>query len=220
MRSTLPFLLLAAALPLAAQAPAPPDVARERTAFTNWLTRSPRSPYAAASLERDDDGRITFRFGPLRNVHPPAWYDFDSAFVVTGTLRPPAAPAARRILRLEGTEAEATEAGTFEATLRGAPVRLTVLRVPDDGTDEAELTIYFRDATSDRGSYPAGRFAVLHPLGGNRYRLDFNRARNPFCAYSTVYPCPVPWPGNTLEAAVAAGERYVTTFTAGGAVRP
>lgn len=208
------------AAPLAAQQPAPPDVARERTAFTNWLTRSPRSPFAAAALDRGEDGRIVVRYGPLRNVHPPAWYDFDSAFVVTGTLRPPAASAARRILTLEGVEAEATEAGTFEGTLHGAALRLTVLRIPDHASDEAELMIYFRDATSDRGTYPAGRFAVLDPLGGGRYRLDFNRARNPFCAYSTVYPCPVPWPGNTLTAAVTAGERYVTTFTSSGAVRP
>ena len=81
-------------------------------------------------------------------------------------------------------------------------------RLPGQSAEEWELEIYFRDATSGRGSYPAGRFVSLQPLGSGRYLLDFNRARNPFCAYSSVYPCPVPWAGNTITGPVAAGERY------------
>jgi uncharacterized protein (DUF1684 family) len=46
------------------------------------------------------------------------------------------------------------------------------------------------------------------PLGGNRYLADFNSARNPWCAYNTVFPCPAPWPGNTIRAKVEAGEKY------------
>ena len=76
------------------------------------------------------------------------------------------------------------------------------------GTEESELEIYFRDGTNGEGSYPAGRFVALVPESGGRYRLDFNRARNPFCAYSTAYPCPAPWRGNTIAAPVRAGERY------------
>ena len=58
------------------------------------------------------------------------------------------------------------------------------------------------------GSYPAGRFVSLLPRPDGSYFLDFNRARNPFCAYNTVYPCPAPWSGNNLPDAVKAGERY------------
>ena len=85
---------------------------------------------------------------------------------------------------------------------------LRVRRFPGASDDEAELEIYFRDGTSGQGSYPAGRFVSLDPIGGGRYRLDFNRARNPFCAYSSVYPCPAPWPGNTIAGRIEAGERY------------
>jgi uncharacterized protein (DUF1684 family) len=76
------------------------------------------------------------------------------------------------------------------------------------GEDEAEMQVFFRDSTNGRGSYPAGRFVTLDPAGSGRYRLDLNRARNPFCAYNTVFPCPPPWPGNSIPAAIAAGERY------------
>jgi uncharacterized protein (DUF1684 family) len=82
-----------------------------------------------------------------------------------------------------------------------------VRRLPGDA-DETDLQIYFRDATSGQGSYPAGRFVSLTPLRDGRYLVDFNRARNPFCAYSSVYPCPAPWPGNSLSVAVRGGERY------------
>jgi uncharacterized protein (DUF1684 family) len=83
-----------------------------------------------------------------------------------------------------------------------------VRRIPTPRTEESELEIYFRDGTNGRGTYPAGRFVTLVPEVDGRYRLDFNRARNPFCAYSTAYPCPAPWPGNTVPAPVRAGERY------------
>ena len=63
-------------------------------------------------------------------------------------------------------------------------------------------------ATNGEGTYPAGRFVTLDPLADGRFRLDFNRARNPFCAYSSAYPCPVPWTGNRIEARIEAGEQY------------
>ena len=106
------------------------------------------------------------------------------------------------------------DAGTFRgramATLRSVTgqgilavsvVALALLgctKVIDDDTD----------GTSGTGSYPAGRFVTLAPIAGGRYRLDFNRSRNPFCAYNAAYPCPAPWRGNTIAVPVAAGERY------------
>ena len=137
------------------------------------------------------------------------WFPYDSAVVVNGALEPPAQPEARRLLALDGLEAEATLAGTFTGALGGVPLRLTVYRIPEPGTDDAELQVFFRDATSGNGSYPAGRFLTLTPLGRAGYRADFNRARNPFCAYNTVFPCPLPWRGNTVAIPIAAGERYV-----------
>jgi hypothetical protein len=91
----------------------------------------------------------------------------------------------------------------------GRPVRLRVRRIPTGIEEESELEVYFRDGTNGQGSYPAGRFLSLVPAGEGRYRLDFNRARNPFCAYSSAFPCPAPWRGNSIPAKVEAGERYL-----------
>lgn len=137
----------------------------------------------------------------------PEHYPHDPALVFEGSLAPPERRATVRLLAVDGVETEAAEAGTVTVPIGGRRTRLRVRRIPT-GEEESELEIFFRDATSGEGTYPAGRFVSLIPLGDGRYRLDFNRARNPFCAYSSAYPCPAPWSGNTIAASIEAGERY------------
>ena len=133
-------------------------------------------------------------------------YNPSSVYIVT--LTPAREARIQRVLAPDGVEVEATDAGTVNVTIGGVPVTLSVKRLPGATQDESELEIYFRDATAGHGSYPAGRFLSLIPRPDGRYLLDFNRARNPFCAYNTVYPCPAPWRGNLVTRPVKAGERY------------
>jgi uncharacterized protein len=139
---------------------------------------------------------------------PPAYYPSNEALVFVGSLAPPENPGRVRVLAVDGVETEAVEAGTVTVPIGETRTRLRVRRIPT-GPEESELEIYFRDATNGEGTYPAGRFVTLVPEPGGGYRLDFNRARNPFCAYSTAYPCPAPWSGNSIPAPVQAGERYL-----------
>lgn len=148
-------------------------------------------------------------FDSARARKAPRWYAHDPSLEFVGALTPPATPASRRLLTPDGIEVEATEAGTVVVPLGGIATTLRVMRIPDPATGEAELEIFFRDSTNTGGTYPAGRFVALVPERAGRYRLDFNRARNPFCAYSSAYACPLPWQGNVLPAHVRAGERYV-----------
>jgi uncharacterized protein (DUF1684 family) len=147
-------------------------------------------------------------FGPGHKGKAPSYYEYDASWSVTGTLAPPAVRSTQRILTLDGLEVDAANAGTLSLTAAGTPVQLRVYRIPDEDSGESEMMIYFRDETNGQGSYPAGRFLALIPIGGDRYLIDFNRARNPFCAYSGAFPCPAPWPGNSLGVRVEAGERY------------
>jgi hypothetical protein len=158
-----------------------------------------------------DPGRgVVTVFGPPPDaVTVPGWYGYRSDLVVEGVLTPPGRRASRRMLGLDGVEVEAFLAGTIGVPVAGRLVRLTVYRMPVPGTEESDLMIFFRDETNGRGTYPPGRFLALVPLGGDRYRVDFNRARNPFCAYNGIFPCPLPWPGNAIAAPVEAGEKYV-----------
>jgi hypothetical protein len=147
-------------------------------------------------------------FGPSRSNRATRYYDPAPSYVFVGPLAPPDRQVTSRVLGMDGIEVEAAEAGSVLVPIGGTRVRLRVLRVPFPGGEESDLEIFFRDATNGHGSYPAGRFVSLVPAGAGRYRLDFNRARNPFCAYSSAYPCPAPWRGNTIPASVTAGERY------------
>lgn len=153
--------------------------------------------------------RVLTVYGPTRSEKAAEYYGYDPTLVFVGPIAPPEEAARVRLLTLDGIEAEAIEAGTVVVPIGGKPARLRVRRIPTGIEDESELEIYFRDGTNDAGTYPAGRFVTLIPAGEGRYRLDFNRARNPFCAYSSAYPCPAPWRGNTIEAKVEAGERYL-----------
>ena len=162
-------------------------------------------------------GRATLTvFGDaLHSREPPIWYEYDPKLAFTVSLVPDPSAASQRLLAPDGVEVEATEAGTVTFQLGGAARTLRVMRLPGATEDESELEIYFRDATADHGTYPAGRFVPLIVLSGGRHLLDFNRARNPFCAYNGVYPCPAPWKGNALPVPIRAGERY-----RGSTVRP
>lgn len=153
--------------------------------------------------------RITLTvFGPPHDARMPAYFPWRAAAVDTVELVAPTERRSVLLLSAHGTDVEAMEAGTVTVTRFGTPVTLRVRRFPGATEDESDLEINFRDGTSGQGSYPAGRFVALEPLGNGKYLLDFNRARNPFCAYNTVFPCPAPWPGNAITARVEAGETY------------
>ena len=150
---------------------------------------------------------VTFYGRTPKTAKPPVYFGYQPSWRSIVSLEPTTVPAAVPLLGSDGVEAEATEAGRVRVSAGGQRVLLRVFRFPT-GAEESELEIYFRDRTNGSGSYPAGRFVSLVPTGDGRYVLDFNRSRNPFCAYNTVYPCPAPWRGNTLPMAVEAGERY------------
>lgn len=148
-------------------------------------------------------------FAPLTGeVDHPGWFPERPDLSVEGQLRRPERTGERRMLGLDGVEVRAALAGTFEGEVMGEAFALTAYSIPVAGSEETEVSIFFMDGTSGDETYPPGRFVVLQPLGRGRYRLDFNRARNPFCAYNTVFPCPLPWAGNALETRVEAGELY------------
>ena len=89
--------------------------------------------------------------------------------------------------------------------------------------EEASLTIYsdmygqefflpFRDGTSGKETYGAGRYLDNHrpgivDLGNGRFKIDFNYNYNPYCAYNLAYSCPLPPRENWLTVPIRAGEK-------------
>lgn len=117
----------------------------------------------------------------------------------------PAPPRRLRIPRTGGDEASYVRVGTF--TVRLADSAATLAAYEGDGYAHGELFVPFRDATSAKETYGAGRYLEALPLRGGRYRLDFNRAYHPYCAYDDRFTCPLPPQENWLSQPVRAGER-------------
>ncbi len=72
--------------------------------------------------------------------------------------------------------------------------------------EQGQVFFNFRDASCNTVAYQPGRFldATITPSG--RIRLDFNRAYNPPCAYTSFATCPLPHKENLLKVAIEAGE--------------
>jgi uncharacterized protein len=91
--------------------------------------------------------------------------------------------------------------GHFALTLPDGAVKLALYE------SDGHAFIPFRDKTSGKETYGAGRY--LDPPQGHdgRYIIDFNAAYNPYCAYNESYSCPFPPPENWLQVPVPAGEK-------------
>lgn len=74
------------------------------------------------------------------------------------------------------------------------------------------LFLPFTDLSNNKTSYGGGRYIDLDlkSIKKNKIEVDFNKAYNPYCAYSDGYRCPIPPEENDLNFAVLAGEKLYT----------
>lgn len=100
--------------------------------------------------------------------------------------------------------------GELHFTLQGQALKLAVYESLDlkQRPEYADyLFLPFTDPTNGHDSYGGGRYIDLRVPRGSVIWLDFNRAYNPFCAYSTAYACPIPPAENRLPVPIRAGVR-------------
>lgn len=95
--------------------------------------------------------------------------------------------------------------GDLTFSLGGRALRLRLYHA-GEGVGTA-VFVPFRDTTSGRESYGAGRYLTLEMNEADVYEIDFNRAFNPYCAYTDDFECSFPPSENDLPVAVRAGEK-------------
>lgn len=89
--------------------------------------------------------------------------------------------------------------------LQGKPYKLFALRRK---RFDPMLWVGFKDQTSGKESYGAGRYLDLaYRNGQKKITLDFNLAYNPYCAYNEGFVCPIPPQENNLPTRIEAGEK-------------
>ncbi len=67
------------------------------------------------------------------------------------------------------------------------------------------LFLPFTDLTNGEESYIGGRYIDVEIPEGDTIIIDFNKAYNPYCAYSKNYSCPIPPEENNLKVKIFAG---------------
>lgn len=98
----------------------------------------------------------------------------------------------------------AVKVGTLDFKVDGKKVTLHVYKMI--GEDSTELFLPFTDGTCGKTSYAGGRYIDLKEDSSGIYRLDFNYAYNPYCAYNHNYSCPIVPQENHLDVPISAGE--------------
>jgi uncharacterized protein (DUF1684 family) len=129
------------------------------------------------------------------------YFPEDPAWRITAKFVP--APRRIPILNVLGQTEPMACPGYAEFTVAGRKLRLyPVLEAPGAKT----LFFIFRDLTSGKETYGAGRFLYTELPSEGRVVLDFNRAQNPPCAFTAYATCPLPPRENRLPIRVPAGE--------------
>ncbi|PKO86992.1 MAG: hypothetical protein CVU16_16375 [Betaproteobacteria bacterium HGW-Betaproteobacteria-10] len=148
------------------------------------------------------------------------YFPFDRAWQIEADWQSIAPPLRLEVPNISGDLKTVDVAHRAVFAVAGQTVALLPMAVGDN-----EVFFVFRDRSSGKETYGAGRFlkvpaatiktkagprileAAVDPAVDGKIRLDFNRAYNPPCAFSSFATCPLPPPENWLPFPVLAGEK-------------
>ena len=153
------------------------------------MGRHPESPFIS--------GRVPF--------HPLVYFPPDGALRVTAVLERRPTPEEAYLRTNRDNQAVMRYLGDLVFSIGRGPRRLRLYHAGEGiGTS---VFVPFRDATSGEESYGPGRYLTLELNEQDEYELDFNRAFNPYCAYTDDYECAFPPAENDLPVPIRAGEK-------------
>jgi uncharacterized protein (DUF1684 family) len=153
-------------------------------------------------------GRLAIR---LRDLDSPArkafaglrWFPVRPEYRVVGHFTPHPTPKKMPIPNVLGLVEEMISPGTVTFQLQGKQLSLEpVYETPA----QDELFFIFRDKTSARETYGAGRFFYADKPRDGEVIIDFNKAYTPPCAFTRFATCPLPPRQNHLPVRIEAGE--------------
>ncbi len=98
--------------------------------------------------------------------------------------------------------------GYFELNYRNDEHKVNMYKAfGRDGTPY--YSIWFTDKTTGKETYGVGRYLDFEKEDDpdHIYTIDFNRAYNPYCAYSAEFTCPIPREEDYMDFEIKAGEK-------------
>lgn len=165
-----------------------------------------RANYKQAFLMEEDSPLDSAGVQGLRFFRPKKAY----RVTATVTLLPDSEPF--EMLTYSGEVQPYIAYGKLQFTLRGEDLELTIyrnLRFARLPMFRDRLFLPFKDQTNAKSTYGGGRYLdfSIRDIKEGKLILDFNKAYNPFCAFSDGYSCPIPPFENHLLVKVKAGEK-------------
>jgi uncharacterized protein (DUF1684 family) len=147
--------------------------------------------------------RVRDQNAPLRkNFSGLKWYPPNPAVKVVGQFTPLAKPKTVQAPNILGDLEPFEVPGTVALTIGGKAVNMEAWKSGN------QLWFVFRDLTSADTTYQSARFLYTDMPGPDgKLVMDFNRARNPPCAYNQWTTCPLPPSSNKLPVRIEAGEK-------------
>lgn len=82
------------------------------------------------------------------------------------------------------------------------------LKLSENPKYQNHLFLPFNDLTNNHSTYGGGRFLDLEIPEGKTLEIDFNKAYNPYCAWSNRFSCTIPPPENTLKVEIPVGASF------------
>ena len=166
------------------------ELEQERAMKDQFMARHPESPFVAESVP----GFEGLRYFPI-----------DPAYRVTARLSRAPTPEEAYLRTNRDGQATMRRIGELHFEIGGRALSLLVYHAGEG----VGLSVFvpFRDGTSGTESYGPGRYLTLELNEEDVYELDFNRAFNPYCAYTDAYECGFPPAENDLPVPIPAGEK-------------
>lgn len=132
------------------------------------------------------------------------WYEPKGNFVVDAKFVPYPPGRTLSIVNVIDEISEEPSPGYVEFKIKGKTHKMDVI-----GNDDG-LFFVFRDGTAGDTTYRPSRFLFVDkkPEANTTFKLDFNKAYNPPCAFSEFTTCPLPPKQNIMQTRIEAGEKY------------
>jgi uncharacterized protein (DUF1684 family) len=156
---------------------------------------------------RRPNGKFAIRVSNLKGqamlrYHGLKYYAFDEHYRVPARFTADDGKHEFTVESSQGGPQQLPYAGKLSFELAGKPYTLDAFI---DGDEPEALFVIFRDTTSGKETYGAGRYIYVERKSDTT--LDFNKAFNPLCAYGPLFFCPMPPKQNHLPVAIPAGEK-------------
>jgi uncharacterized protein (DUF1684 family) len=178
-----------------------PGMAQTQQSMDSFVMRYKQDLY---EIIKDDTSHISF-------------FPYNDKYAVVAQVNILEGQKTFELLTSSGKKKEAKKYALLAFELDGKPMQLYAYQLlallKNDSTSQ-HLFVPFTDDSNIEHSYGGGRYidVSINDINEGTLQLDFNKAYNPYCAFTTGYNCPIPPVENSLPHVIEAGERYDAAY--------